>query len=778
MLESAIGGIAVPLFEQLWKVGGYVVGQVGQAQKDVKDVEAILKASQNYQQKYENNHGQVKVMPGLMKEPVPLASIYTTVKFLDEHSIRQFDGPNELEELYRNQGRRSFQTADKRHDGITIAKEKQYLMVLGGPGVGKSTFLRKLGLEALKGQQGQLKGDQIPVFIELKTFRNDTIDLTAVIANQFEVHGFPDALGFTKLSLTQGRLLILLDGLDEVPTKNMTQAIEHIEAFAIQYDKNTFVASCRTAAYRSSFQQFSDVTIADFDDAQIEQFIQRWFNSKLDQEADTANEYWQLLQQPENEAAKELSQTPLLLTFLCLIYEREQTLPNRRSTLYGRALNILLSEWSAQKRLPKKSIYKDFHPELEKVLLSEIAYNSFKEDRLFFSKSDITDRITTFLADTLDAPEYLDGLAVLTAIEVQQGILVERATDTYSFSHLTLQEYLTARYIVNNQLISELVNQHLTDQRWREVFLLVIGLMERRGNELLEAIDYQARTDIKARFKPSALVQWAGRITKGDTLEYERYEKVAIAIAIASISTNVEDIGYRHVSRAISRVINRASDITSNIDSDSVIERSNIIACIRNSVINRASVIDKDRDSVITSTLVIDRDRDDEIDRDDPINIDPISIIASLTNSNRDSVITSTIASTIDSVITSVRDSVSAIASTIDSARDSAIYIKKTKIFNTLAFQELPNQLKIIKDQIPPSSAPAEQWRSYADELATIYLNALELTVEDISLSKDEWLCLSDYLYANDLLLRCQRSSIGISRKAWESLKERLLTVD
>ncbi|MEL6402098.1 MAG: NACHT domain-containing protein [Cyanobacteria bacterium J06626_4] len=727
MLESAIGGIAVPLFEQLWKAGGYVAKQTSQARQNVKDVEAVLTASQNYQQKYENNHGQVKVMPGLMKEPVPLDSIYTAVKFLDECDIRQFDGPDELEQLYRNQGERRFQTAEQRHDGITIAKEKQYLMVLGGPGVGKSTFLRKLGLEALKGQQGQLKGEQIPIFIELKTFRGDTIDLTAVIANQFAIHGFPDAQAFTDLSLAQGKLLILLDGLDEVPTNNVNQVIEHIEDFAIQHDKNTFIASCRTAAYRSSFQQFSDVTIADFDDEQIQQFIERWFNSKLDQEADTANEYWQLLQQPANEAAKELAQTPLLLTFLCLIYEREQTLPNRRSTLYGSALNILLSEWSAQKRLPKMSVYKDFHPELEKELLSEIAYNSFKEDRLFFSKSEITDRITTFLADVLDAPESLDGPAVLNAIEVQQGILVERATDTYSFSHLTLQEYLTALYIVNNQRVSELVSQHLTDQRWREVFLLVIGLMGRRGHELLEAIDKQARTDISTQSKPKALVQWANRITQGDTPEYERYEKVAIAIAIAIDS---HSLGFRRVIvNSLGRSRYRRRDFARAI------------------AINHARAIDR----VIASAI------DRVID----------SAIARAIASARAIDIARAIDSDIDSDI----------ARAIDSAIESAIYLNKAKIFNTLAFQELPKQLKLLKNKMPQPSAPDAQWRSYADELEATYFNALELTVEDISLSKDEWKCLSDYLHANEILLCCQLSSIGISRQAWESLKERLLTV-
>ena len=75
-------------------------------------------------------------------------------------------------------------------------------------------------------------------------------------------------------------------------------------------------------------------------------------------------------------------------------------------------------------------------------------------------------------------------------------------------------------------------------------------------------------------------------------------------------------------------------------------------------------------------------------------------------------------------------------------------------------------------------SAPVGPWDGYADELEITYLNALELTVEDISLSKEEWQCLSNYLYANELLLSCQRSSIGISRQMWESLKARLLTVD
>ena len=276
MLESVISGIAVPVFEQLWKAGGKVAGQIREGQEDVRKVENVIKASREYHDKYISRHGQMKIMPGLMKDPVPLDSIYTAVKFLDERSRRYFATPEDLERLYREQGERGFQAAGRRHDGISIAKDKQYLMVLGGPGIGKSTFLRKLGLEALKGTEftriqkqtksqklNSIKRSLIPVLIELKAFRGETIDLAAVIAKEFEICGFPDAKEFTKLSLEQGKLLLLLDGLDEVPTRNMNRVIEQIEAFATQYDKNTFVASCRTAAYRSSFSQFSDVTIAD-----------------------------------------------------------------------------------------------------------------------------------------------------------------------------------------------------------------------------------------------------------------------------------------------------------------------------------------------------------------------------------------------------------------------------------------------------------------------------------------------------------------------------------
>ena len=84
-------------------------------------------------------------------------------------------------------------------------------------------------------------------------------------------------------ALEQGKLLVLFDGLDEVPSQNLNHVIEQIEDFVDRHDGNRFVASCRIAAYRSSFRRFTDVTIAEFDDEQIEQFIILWFSSEEDE---------------------------------------------------------------------------------------------------------------------------------------------------------------------------------------------------------------------------------------------------------------------------------------------------------------------------------------------------------------------------------------------------------------------------------------------------------------------------------------------------------------
>ena len=450
--------------------------------KDLQDV--VFKAAGKYIENYSDRHGVLKVLG--MREPVKLDQVFTTVQLLGEDEVQQFATIDDLEKLYRKADQRLLRYCSKeRQDGIAVASQKQFLMVLGAPGAGKSTFLRKIGLESFKGKKGNFKHQAIPVLLELKKFIESKIDLKALIEAEFTTCGFPKPKQFTESALDQGKLLILLDGLDEVPSVNVNSVIDAIQDFVDRYDKNRYIASCRTAAYRYNFKRFSDVILSEFDDGQIEQFINNWFRSEEDKQAGTAALCWKLLERDENKAAKELAHSPILLTFLCLTYDKSQTFANNRSGLYKKALRILLEEWAAEKRIMRQAIYEGLSVELEEVLLSEIACEGFEADRLFIPKSQLVEQIKKFLSSNLNAPKQLSGEQVLDAIAIQQGILVERVEDVYSFSHLTLQEYLTAKYIYAHSQIPQMVEKYLTDKRWREVFLLTSGLMVDKGSDEL-----------------------------------------------------------------------------------------------------------------------------------------------------------------------------------------------------------------------------------------------------------------------------------------------------
>jgi predicted NACHT family NTPase len=431
---------------------------------------AFKHALVKYVRHYIDRHGTLKVVCVRMDNPVKLDEIYTAVQLLDRRALGYYNSTESLEELFRQSGRRSFNLfqAEKKV-GIQVANEQQYLMVLGGPGVGKSTFLRKVGLEALRTlgrdkfaqrDPANLLGPQdvfyqhpcIPVMLELRQFNQPEVSIQAKIAEELETCGFPHAEELTELFLRNGKLLVLLDGLDEVPGATLNHVITEIENLVDRYSDNRFIASCRVAAYNfGGFKRFKDVAMAAFEDDQIERFIKNWFRKPQDVDADTATRCWELLSSKDYKAAKELAQTPLLLTLLCVVYDEYQDFPKKRHALYGEALDVLLRKWASEKRIQRDPIYQELSTDLELDLLSEIAYTSFVDNQLFFTKDVVVEQIREFLVQNLNAPNHLDAEQVLKEIEIQQGILVERARYAYSFSHLTFQEYLTAKCIVDNK---------------------------------------------------------------------------------------------------------------------------------------------------------------------------------------------------------------------------------------------------------------------------------------------------------------------------------------
>jgi predicted NACHT family NTPase len=121
-------------------------------------------------------------------------------------------------------------------------------------------------------------------------------------------------------------------------------------------------------------------------------------------------------------------------------------------------------------------------------LLSQIALTTFNRKEYFFKQKELEQSIADYICNLPDAKTDAESLqfdseVVLKSIEAQHGLLIERAKGIYSFSHLTFQEYFTARRIVttsnpkNLEMALQDLSSHISEKRWREVFLLAVGML-------------------------------------------------------------------------------------------------------------------------------------------------------------------------------------------------------------------------------------------------------------------------------------------------------------
>jgi hypothetical protein len=123
-------------------------------------------------------------------------------------------------------------------------------------------------------------------------------------------------------------------------------------------------------------------------------------------------------------------------------------------------------------------------------MLARIAAETFERNEYFIPQGELERLITDYVRNVPphDAGEAADGETILKAVAAQHGIFVERAREVYSFSHLTFQEYLTAKYVVANAArgaLTNLVKAHCMDGRWREVFLLTTSLLPDAGEFMM-----------------------------------------------------------------------------------------------------------------------------------------------------------------------------------------------------------------------------------------------------------------------------------------------------
>jgi acyl carrier protein len=434
--------------------------------------------------------------------------------------------PNEkleqLQKIWQVQDRSRLRRKSEATDGAElsdlVANHKR-LVILGDPGSGKTTFLRFLAYlfsrEALQNTGDMLRSEaelpsiwwesvdlgavQIPLFIRIPSYaealeaqKNKALSFGDFLRLHYS-KPFPHQLGerlagIIERMLSQGRCLILLDGLDEVgDQQDRAHIVAVIEGILARegYDANRVIVTSRIVGYQfaSLSPAFALHTIAPMDDEQIKRFI----DLRCDWAEKTASPSWPMSQEDmaagilaaisASDSIRVLARNPLLLSILIRIYQTDSVIPQRRVQLYSAATRQMLHDWKELQRpgidleryaielLGPLAVY--LHENVPSGLVR-------RRDALRLLKENIQQ---SAFAERVGDPEK-EAERFLKFLENRPGagIFIERGQGMYGFRHLTFEEYLVARNALGGEIDpNRFIRKYLHQPRWREPLLLTIA---------------------------------------------------------------------------------------------------------------------------------------------------------------------------------------------------------------------------------------------------------------------------------------------------------------
>lgn len=404
-------------------------------------------------------------------------------------------------------GREWFSENDQARSGVRVESAlSARTLVRGEAGSGKTTLLDWLAVTAARGGfVDDLCGwnGLIPFPVRLRAYADSPLPqpqefLTGPLAGLMPA-------GWVHRVLREGRGLVLVDGVDEVPPQKRRNVREWLRELVHAFPDTQFVVTARPAAADEKWLDelaFSSVLLEQMSSADVKAFVQRWHEAaKAPDEAQR-----RLVSQLDSrEHLRALASSPLLCAMLCALnLERVSELPHNRMELYAAALTMLLDLRDAERGIARILTTSD-----KTVLLRDLAWRLTLGGRSQLSTDKVRDHVARKVRAMPNVDEQPD--VIVTHLLERSGVIREPVMGRVDFVHRTFQEYLAGEEAMEDDQIDTLVcHAHLDS--WAETIVLACGHGRRADvsdllTKVLDRADREPRRSRRLRLLAAACLE-------------------------------------------------------------------------------------------------------------------------------------------------------------------------------------------------------------------------------------------------------------------------------
>ena len=351
------------------------------------------------------------------------------------------------------------------------------VLIEGEPGMGKTTYCKKYAYDwATKQQAPQGCGSTAFKVVLLLKCRDIHSDVWEAIDDQLLPRDIDEEVKqqfFQFIRENQSSILLILDGLDELPSGKLSMFSELIEGKVLP--RCHIVATARHEAGKE-VRKCCDtlLQIEGFTEKHVRGFVTMYFKER----PDLATKLLERMSRDEN--LKEMAANPLNTALLCLLCEEfEGAFSENRAQLYLDMVECVLRRYRKKKGLLEigEDLTNHYKPQLNRLGL--VALNGLLNDKLDFNESELGN--------------HAKELTEFGFLSVQPGGNKLRQKLHYAFLHKSFQEFFAAFFIcsqIQNKKITpaELVSDPRYFVKLKQVLLFSCGILAMKCEEQVVAL--------------------------------------------------------------------------------------------------------------------------------------------------------------------------------------------------------------------------------------------------------------------------------------------------